>query len=52
MLASGRMPEYGDDDGEEVDGGAWRKGTLFDEELDPARTCEQAKVPEEYCHCK
>ncbi|KAF8942147.1 hypothetical protein BGZ47_006778 [Haplosporangium gracile] len=45
MLASGQMPEYGDDD--DVDEGAWRKGTLFDEELDPARTCEQAKVPAE-----
>ncbi|KAG0290543.1 hypothetical protein BGZ97_006150, partial [Linnemannia gamsii] len=44
MLASGQMPEYGDND--DTDGGAWRKGTLFDEEIDPTRTCEQAKIPE------
>ncbi|KAF8926164.1 hypothetical protein EDD21DRAFT_371971 [Dissophora ornata] len=50
MLASGRMPENGDDD--DVDGGAWRTGTLFDEELNQSRTCEQAKIPEEYCHCR
>ncbi|KAG0366796.1 hypothetical protein BC939DRAFT_503740 [Gamsiella multidivaricata] len=50
MLASGAMPEAGDDD--DVDGGAWRSGTLFDEELNPGRTCEQAKVPEEYCKCR
>ncbi|ORZ04570.1 hypothetical protein BCR41DRAFT_389926 [Lobosporangium transversale] len=50
MLASGKMPKHGDEDG--VDGGNWRKGTLFDEELDPGRTCEQARVPEEYCSCR
>ncbi|KAF9571368.1 hypothetical protein EC968_000684 [Mortierella alpina] len=50
MLASGRMPENGDDD--EIDGGSWRKGTLFDEEMDPARNCEQARVPDEYCKCR
>lgn len=50
MLASGQMPEYGDND--DTDGGAWRKGTLFDEEIDPTRTCEQAKIPEGYCRCK
>ncbi|KAF9088209.1 hypothetical protein BGX29_000392 [Mortierella sp. GBA35] len=50
MLASGQMPAQGDED--DVDGGAWRKGTLFDEELDPSRTCEQAKIPDEYCRCK
>ncbi|KAF9946319.1 hypothetical protein BGZ72_000427 [Mortierella alpina] len=50
MLASGRMPENGDDD--EVDGGSWRKRTLFDEEMDPARNCEQARVPDEYCKCR
>ncbi|KAG0370256.1 hypothetical protein BGX24_002099 [Mortierella sp. AD032] len=49
MLASGRMPEYGDED--EIDGGSWRKGTLFDEEFNPSRTCEEAKIPAEYCHC-
>ncbi|KAF9582030.1 hypothetical protein BGW38_000749 [Lunasporangiospora selenospora] len=49
LLASGDMPENGDED--EVDGGAWRRGTLFDEELNPARTCEEAMVPDEYCHC-
>ncbi|KAG0324061.1 hypothetical protein BGZ99_002251 [Dissophora globulifera] len=50
MLASGVMPEKGDDD--DLDGGAWRKGTLFDEELNPSRTCEEAKIPEEFCHCR
>ncbi|KAF9132835.1 hypothetical protein BGW39_011221 [Mortierella sp. 14UC] len=49
MLASGRMPEYGDED--EIDGGSWRKGTLFDEEFNPSRTCEEAKIPAEYCRC-
>ncbi|KAF9907399.1 hypothetical protein EC991_010959 [Linnemannia zychae] len=49
MLASGRMPEYGDED--EIDGGSWRKGTLFDEEFNPSRTCDEAKIPAEYCHC-
>ncbi|KAI1308405.1 hypothetical protein EDD11_004295 [Mortierella claussenii] len=47
---SAKIPEGGDND--DVDGGEWRRGTLFDEELDPARTCEQAKVPEEYCSCR
>ncbi|CAO3572089.1 unnamed protein product [Mortierella alpina] len=50
MLASGRMPLNGEDD--EVDGGSWRRGTLFDEEMDPARNCEQARVPDEYCKCR
>ncbi|KAF9412270.1 hypothetical protein BGZ94_001086, partial [Podila epigama] len=43
MLASGLMPLNGDSD--DKDGGAWRRGTLFDEELNPGRTCEEAKVP-------
>ncbi|KAF9271642.1 hypothetical protein BGZ68_003276 [Mortierella alpina] len=50
MLASGRMPENGDED--EIDGGTWRKGTLFDEKMDPARNCEQARVPDKYCKCR
>ncbi|KAF9930870.1 hypothetical protein FBU30_011159 [Linnemannia zychae] len=50
MLASGKMPALGDED--DIDGGSWRKGTLFDEELDPSRTCEQAMIPDEYCRCK
>ena len=54
MLASGQMPEQGDNTEDEVDGdgGAWRKGTLFDEELNPSRTCDQANIPAEYCRCK
>ncbi|KAK3825146.1 MAG: hypothetical protein J3Q66DRAFT_327056 [Benniella sp.] len=50
MLASGVMPENGDKD--DVDGGAWRRGTLFDEKLNPSRTCEEAQIPEEYCRCR
>ncbi|KAF9578075.1 hypothetical protein BGW38_006334 [Lunasporangiospora selenospora] len=50
LIASGNMPEKGDQD--EVDGGIWRRGTLFDEELNPARTCEEALVPEEFCRCR
>lgn len=50
MLASGQMLENGDND--DTDRGAWRRGTLFDEKIDPARTCEQAKVPDGYCYCK
>ncbi|KAF9958565.1 hypothetical protein BGZ65_001329 [Modicella reniformis] len=50
MMASGVMPESGDQDA--VDGGAWRRGTLFDEELGLSRTCEQAKIPEEFCRCR
>ncbi|KAG0083068.1 hypothetical protein BGZ93_010453 [Podila epicladia] len=50
MLARGVMPAHGDDD--ETDGGAWRKGTLFDEELNPGRTCEEARIPEEFCKCR
>lgn len=49
MLASGIMPENGDKD--DVDG-AWRRGTLFDEKLNPSRTCEEAQIPEEYCRCR
>ncbi|KAF8926692.1 hypothetical protein CPC16_002498, partial [Podila verticillata] len=46
MLARGVMPAGGDDD--EMDGGEWRRGTLFDEDLNPGRTCEEARIPEEF----
>ncbi|KAG0222572.1 hypothetical protein BGX31_009011 [Mortierella sp. GBA43] len=49
MLAAG-MPEHGDND--QVDQGAWRRGTLFDETMSHSRTCEQARIPEQYCRCR
>ncbi|GJJ71030.1 hypothetical protein EMPS_03380 [Entomortierella parvispora] len=50
LLASGQDLFSAEDTLEE--GGNWRRGTLFDEELEMSRTCEQARIPEEYCKCR
>ncbi|KAG0225894.1 hypothetical protein BGW42_004048 [Actinomortierella wolfii] len=39
-------------DGDEAGNGQWRQGTLFDETLNPGRTCDEALIPEEYCKCR
>ncbi|KAF9273514.1 hypothetical protein BGZ68_001431 [Mortierella alpina] len=53
-LASGKAfiaPEF---NGENTSrgGDSWRRGTLFDEELNMSRSCDQARIPEKYCKCR
>ncbi|KAF9163933.1 hypothetical protein DFQ26_002005 [Actinomortierella ambigua] len=60
LATPGLLPKTGsdsskgisDDDDEEVNGGSWRRGTLFDETLNPGRTCEEARIPDEFCRCR
>ncbi|KAF9437026.1 hypothetical protein BGZ76_002227, partial [Entomortierella beljakovae] len=52
LLASGKLFNGDEGSGDDMDGGAWRRGTLFDETLDVSRSCEQANIPEQYCSCR
>ncbi|KAF9101415.1 hypothetical protein BGX27_011491 [Mortierella sp. AM989] len=52
LLASGKLFNDVEGNNNDMKGDGWRKGTLFDETLDISRTCEQAKIPEEYCSCR